>query len=822
MQRTATPVIRLSIFGMLMIIFLMSGNAQDPVKRAAPAKSPQDTVKRTTSGRPAQDTIKRTAPGRTLNVERSWPKEIKYASGRILMYQLQPDSLIGNKLYARAVIQLAKTASTPVFGTIWVTTTISSDRGTGEVILLNTKVLKTRLSGQDSLSKDRVNQVKSLLEKEIPKWEIPTTLNELTATLKESSPLIKQSLNFDNTPPEIIFLTKPAILVLFDGTPSFKAIDQSGLQLAVNTPFLIIKDPNGKLFYLYGGTTWFRTYDVLKGIWSPTQETPAEIIKLQKELQDKGTIGTPQKSLTKQDESKEKQVIPQIIVRTKPAELLQSNGEPAFSPIEGTKLLYMTNTGNNIFMSSGKQIYYILISGRWYTATAMKGPWTYVAANKLPPDFVKIPEGSAKDIVLASVAGTDAAKEAVMDAQIPQTALVDRKTATCAVKYDGNPKFEQIKGTLLFRAVSTSSMVLMLNNTYYVCDNAVWFTGGSPNGPWAVAAEIPVEIRKIPPEDPAYYVTFVDIYEVEPLVVYTGYLPGYTGCYVYGPTVVYGTGYQYSGWNGQNYYPRPVTWGFNMNYNPWTNWSMDFGFSSGCLQKSVNSLSNNGGWWGPPMYRPPYAMHYNHYYGKGPIFAQKTNVNINASSSNRNNFNQNNIYSNHGQGIKPVTQPLGKQPENQGTRLATQPSTQPATRENAGNTPAAKDVQTGKVNRASPAKDAMNNVFADKQGNVYRKENGTWQQNDGKKWQNADITIPSSQQSTKITPSMQPAEIKQSTPPRQPTGFDRYQMDQQSKQRDRGQQRQANTNNFQRITAGSGGSVGRPADVGGGAVGGRP
>ncbi len=822
MQRTVTTVIRFSISGMLMIFFLMSGNAQDPVKRAAPAKLPQDTVKRTTSGRPAQDTIKRTAPGRTTNVESSWPKEITYTSGRILMYQPQPDSLIGNKLYARAAIQLAKTGSAPVFGAVWIMITISSDRVAREIIMLNVKVLNVRFPGQDSIPKDKVNQFKSVLEKEIPKWEIPTTLDELTATLNERSSLIKQSSNFDNTPPEIIFMTKPAILVLFDGNPSFKAIDQSGIQRAVNTPFLVLQDPTGKLFYLYGGKTWFRTNDVLKGSWSSTQETPAEIIKFQKELQDKGSGGAPKQSLTKQDESKEKQVIPQIIVRTKPAELLQSNGEPDFVPIQGTKLLYMTNTDNNIFLSAGKQVYHILISGRWYTATAMKGPWTYVAANKLPPDFAKIPEGSAKDIVLASVAGTVAAKEAVMDAQIPQTAQVDRKTATCAVKYDGNPKFEQIKGTLLFRAVSTSADVFMLNNTYFVCENAVWFTGGSPNGPWAVAAEIPAEIRKIPPEDPAYYVTFVNIYEVEPAVVYMGYLPGYTGCYVYGPTIVYGTGYQYSGWNGQYYYPRPVTWGFNMNYNPWTGWSMDFGVSYGCIQRSGNSLSNYGGWWGPPMYQPPYAMHYNHYYGRGPVFANNTNIILNANGYNRNNFNQSNIYSNHAQGVQPVAQPSGKQPGTQGIRPATQPSTQPATRENTGNTPAAKDVQTGKVNRAIPAKDAKNNVYADKQGNVYRQDNGAWQQNDGKKWQNADQTTSWSQPSGKTTPSIQPAEIKQSPPVRKQTGFDRPQMDQQSKQRDRGLQRQANTRNFQRSTAGSVGSGGRPAGVGGGAVGGRP
>ncbi len=49
--------------------------------------------------------------------------------------------------------------------------------------------------------------------------------------------------------------------------------------------------------------------------------------------------------------------------------------------------------------------------------------------------------------VLYAVPGTDVAKEAVLDAQLPQTATVDRKKAALTVEYDGEPKFETITGT---------------------------------------------------------------------------------------------------------------------------------------------------------------------------------------------------------------------------------------------------------------------------------------------------------------------------------------------------------------------------------------
>ncbi len=88
--------------------------------------------------------------------------------------------------------------------------------------------------------------------------------------------------------------------------------------------------------------------------------------------------------------------IPEIIVSTVPAELIQSNGEADFSPIKGTGLLYMTNTNNDVFMNIADQQYYVLLSGRWYKSASLKGPWTYTPSNKLPDDFAKIPDDSEK------------------------------------------------------------------------------------------------------------------------------------------------------------------------------------------------------------------------------------------------------------------------------------------------------------------------------------------------------------------------------------------------------------------------------------------
>jgi hypothetical protein len=59
-------------------------------------------------------------------------------------------------------------------------------------------------------------------------------------------------------------------------------------------------------------------------------------------------------------------------------------------------------------------------------AASLDGPWTYVAGDALPPDFARIPPTSLAGAVLAAVPGTAQARNAVVEAQIPQTATVPR------------------------------------------------------------------------------------------------------------------------------------------------------------------------------------------------------------------------------------------------------------------------------------------------------------------------------------------------------------------------------------------------------------
>jgi hypothetical protein len=303
--------------------------------------------------------------------------------------------------------------------------------------------------------------------------------------------------------------------------------------------------------------------------------------------------------------------------------------------------------------------------------------------------------------VLASVAGTKEAQEALIDAQVPQTSAIKRSSPPPKVTYDGEPKFEAIEGTSIAYAVNTASQVFLIDGKSYVCDQGVWFVGEDPKGPFVVADSVPAEIQKIPPDHPGYNTKYVYVYDSTEEVVYVGYTSGYLGSYPWYGTVVWGTGWYYPPYISPHfYYPHPVTYGFAVGYNPYGGWSVGvgIGFTYGAFTFGFMIGGAYGGYWGP-CYRPP--MYYPGYGGGG--------------------------YPGYGGG-RPVTPGGGARPTPYGTngnlygREGNSARNAPSTRQAGGAAP-------------STLANSPNNVFSDRDGNVARRgSDGSWQSRDGGSW----------------------------------------------------------------------------------------
>ncbi|MBU2871376.1 carbohydrate-binding family V/XII [Colwellia sp. E2M01] len=629
-----------------------------------------------------------------------WPQELKGDKGTIVIYQPQPEKLVGNVLTGRAAMQLIlKNKKDPVFGVFWFSSSIQTDRDTNSVVITNIKV--TKVGWPDS--KDSEEQTfTNFVEHELQHSSFSGSLSKLTATLATADQVEESLEGIKNDPPIIIFKDKLAVLLTYDGKPLFKDIDNSPYQRALNTPFAVVKVKNKAQYYLTSGSLWYQANSEL-GPWQPTSNVPSDLLAMiaKSNSETENTENKPSKT-------------PDVVTATKPTELVVSDGKPNWVSLTGGKLLYVKNTETPWVREIANGDMYILLSGRWFTSKTEQGPWSFVRADKLPVSFKDIPPESDIGGLRSSVAGTDEAEQAVLDSQIPQTAAIQRSEATLTVEYDGEPKFEDIVGTDVAYAVNTSAQVLKIKGKFYAVDSGVWFVANDSKGPWVVADSIPnTEIAQIPPSSPVYNTTYVKVYDSTPEIVYVGYTPGYMGSYPYYGVPIYGTGWYYPPYYGAWYYPRPPTWGLHVGYNPWTGW-------------------NVGVSWGGPFFRVgvSWSGGYNHHHGYyggyhgGYHGGHHTNININGDINIGNSTsigNKNHIINNIGKTN------IGK---NNGRNISNNLYNKPSNiKRNATNIKPNRSIKKAQVSSQH-----TNNVFSDRTGNVVRHQDGQWQSRTDNTW----------------------------------------------------------------------------------------
>ncbi len=627
-------------------------------------------------------------------VDPAWPREITVAEGSIVIYQPQPERLDGNALSSRAAVSVTLTGSTtPSFGVVWMTSRVETDLDSRSVIVLDVNVDRVRFA---NATDEQQTALSEILQREVPQWELELSLDRLLTTLENAELERRSDENLLSTPPVIIMANEPTVLVSIDGEPRMVSVEGSDVLRVVNTPFTLVRTEADGPYYLHaGGVTWYTAPD-LGGDWQETTDVPIAVAQLAPppEPEEPEPAADPDADV---EEPPEPGPAPKILVVTEPTELIVTLGEPEYASIDGTDLLYMSNTESDVLLEIGVQRYYVILSGRWFASDALTGPWAPVYPDDLPASFAEIPVTSEMGHLLVSVPGTEAAEEAVIESQIPQTAAIQRSEARLDVTYDGEPQFEEIEGTDMRYAVNTESSVIEIDGRYYACDEAVWFTSDSPTGAWILAESVPDEVYTMPPSSPVYNVKYVYIYDTTPTVVYVGYYPGYTYSYVYGGTIVYGTGYYYTPWYGAVYYPRPATWGFHVRYNPWYGWSVGFSYSTGPFTFSIGYGGYGRAWWGPAGYRG-----YRYGYHRGWHAGYRAGASAGYRAGYRAG-NRQNIY---------------RQPRN-ANRNVNRPSTTPRTRPN---------VATGREN----------NVFADRNGNVARRTpDGGWQNRGSGGWENS-------------------------------------------------------------------------------------
>ena len=372
---------------------------------------------------------------------------------------------------------------------------------------------------------------------------------------------------------------------------------------------------------------------------------------------------------------------------------------------------------------------YYLVAGRWFSAPDFTGPWTF-ATPSLPADFKKIPLEHERSRVLASVPGTDQAAEAVLLAQIPQTARVNKKeTKAPDVAFQGDPQFAPIETTTVAarrehrqgRLQDRRSLLHVLPGRVVLRQERDRARGRSPSS-------VPEQIYQIPVSSPAHHVTYVTVEEDDDDDGWTfAAAAGYTGMMVAWGCTVWGSGWYYPPYYGYGgyypyYYPHFPTYGYSAWYNPWT----------GAYGRSAGVYGPYGGAGVGARYNPRTGTYARGAAAYGPYGARGVAQAYNPRTG---------TYAADAAGIQRLWQ-LGIDRRAARRRLGQdQPLHEPPDR----NDDAHVRTDEGGGRHASAVRRAAavgvgdgGNVYAGNDGNVYRRQDGTWQKYDNGGWSNTD------------------------------------------------------------------------------------
>jgi hypothetical protein len=481
------------------------------------------------------------------------------------MYQPQIDDWknFQDLTWRMAISMTPKTGKT-VVGVIEMKGNTSIDNVNKLVNITNLEVTGTYFPSLDKATADKMEQ---LFKTFVPPTFSASLYHLIASTPKKEQPT---GVQLNNEPPKIFVGYQPSILLSVNGEPVLSEVPSTNLKFVVNTEWPLFFDQGNSAYYVAVGQQWL-TASSLDGQWAPTKKLPPDFSKVPQDKQ----WSALKKFIP--PAANAKGVTPNIFYSDKPAEVILFDGQPVYAQIPDTQLEYATNTNSVVFVNKPTRQFYFLTAGRWFSASDLQGPWTYATAD-LPPDFAKIPPSSPASGILASVPGTEEAKDAVLLAQVPTTMTVNAKDAAAKVKvnYAGDPKFEPIKGTSMEYATNTQDKVIKVGDMYYLCLQGVWFMSPNAAGPWTTCTSVPQEIYTIPSSSPVYNVTYVTQTGNPDGTVTSNYAAGYLGTFILGAAagaiLADGTGYWWPPYcYGGFYNPWPATycgayWGYGYHY----------------------------------------------------------------------------------------------------------------------------------------------------------------------------------------------------------------------------------------------------------------
>src|SRR5262249_50740781 len=147
---------------------------------------------------------------------------------------------------------------------------------------------------------------------------------------------------------------------------------------------------------------------------------------------------------------------PAVFSSTKPAALVNLDGDPIWSSINDGDLRVAINANVDLFEHPATSSYFLRIGATWMNATSIDGPWRL--ARKLPDSFSKLPDDDNWRDARAALHARSAP-----DAQVPAVFVSRRPSALILMR--GAPVYVSVPGTGLLWVSNTDSDIFRAGKT---------------------------------------------------------------------------------------------------------------------------------------------------------------------------------------------------------------------------------------------------------------------------------------------------------------------------------------------------------------------
>ena len=285
-----------------------------------------------------------------------------------------------------------------------------------------------------TLPKEQVRESSTEIDKAIPDDERVIALDRVLANLDKSQIVPKNVEGVKADPPAIFFSKTPAVIVNLDGEPIWSPIKENDLKFAVNTNWDLFQHapdqhavPSQQRHVAEG--------DRREGPVDAGGHAARQLQEAAGGRQLEGRQGQPA------GQAGRRIGVPKVFVSTQPAELILLTGEPEYRPVQGTGLLWVSNTESDVFrhgqdrrrLLPGRRPL-VLGAGLHRTVDVRDA----VAAGGLQEDSAR-----ARAIARPRVGAREPIRrpKPCSLAQIPQTARVNKKELKAPdVAFQGDPR----------------------------------------------------------------------------------------------------------------------------------------------------------------------------------------------------------------------------------------------------------------------------------------------------------------------------------------------------------------------------------------------